>query len=145
MPVIVVGADTEAGAAILARLHFPGREVRAFVSDEETAARLKEQGYKVALGDVSDSSHVEGASTRCFTAILVARAASDDRERSFGEDPVQVMRGWATAVSNSKVRRVIWVSSPPVPETSTPEVAVVDPTDPRLADRVYELDEAEFL
>jgi nucleoside-diphosphate-sugar epimerase len=145
MPVIVVGADTEAGAAILDRLHSPGREVRAFVSDEAEAARLREMGYKVAVGDVSDSSHVEGASTRCFSAVLIAQAADDGRERSFADDPDQVMRGWAAAVANSKVRRVIWVSKPPVPETGAPEVAVVDPADPRLADRVYELDDAETL
>jgi uncharacterized protein YbjT (DUF2867 family) len=142
MPVIVVGADTDAGDEILRRLHSPDREIRVFVSDPVKGTELRQRGYKVAVGDVSDWSHVEGAATRCFSAVLIDHAARDDRERSFADNPEEVMAGWATAVANSGVRRVIWVTEGSPPETSAPEVARVDPAEPDFAQRVHDLDEA---
>ncbi|HET9260029.1 MAG TPA: hypothetical protein VFP42_07865 [Acidimicrobiia bacterium] len=145
MPVIVVGADTPEGALIIDRLHSPDREVRVFVSDVERGLELKERGFKVAIGDVSDESHVEAAATRCFSAVLVGEAAYDDRLRSFAKEADQVLRGWANAVTNSKVRRVIWVADGDPPKVDVLEVAQVDPDDPDLADKVYSLDEVESL
>jgi len=142
MPVIVVGADTRAGSLIVERLADPQREVRAFVTDPTVGQRLKERGIKVAIGDVSDDSHVEAASTRCFSAVLIAEAARDGRERSFADTPATVLEGWASAVANSGVRRVIWVTEGAHPETRAPEVAVVDPAHPDLAERVFALDDA---
>ncbi len=60
MPVIVVGADTPQGRAVVEGLVEPGREVRAFVSDPIVGAELRDMGVKVALGDVSDDSHIQG-------------------------------------------------------------------------------------
>lgn len=143
MPVIVVGADTEQGRAITERLHRPEREVRAFVSDEKTATELKGLGVKVALGDVSDESHVEAASLRCFSAILIATAAEDGRERAFAETIEEVLEGWARAVSGSRVHRVIWVSGHEPPPVRIREVATVAPSDPGLIDKVLALDDAQ--
>jgi nucleoside-diphosphate-sugar epimerase len=140
MPVIVVGADTEAGSRIVAALLDPGREVRVFVSDPDEALRLREQGAKVALGDVSDDSHVELASAQCFSAVLLSEAARDKRERSFAKNERQVLESWASAVAG--VRRVIWVHAGEPPPTKSPEVAVVGPDDPDLVDRVVALDNA---
>jgi putative NADH-flavin reductase len=109
MPVIVVGADTPTGRAIVSALVQPDREVRAFVSDPTVAEELKRVGVKVALGDVSDPSHVAGACIRCFSAVLVAEAATDDRERSFARTADAVLDGWVEAVSDAQVTRVIWV------------------------------------
>lgn len=145
MPLIVVGADTDAGEAILKRLDHPEREVRVFVTDEEKGLELKDRGFKVATGDVSDESHVEAASLRCFSAVLIVEAARDERERSFASTPDAVIQGWARAVSNSAVTRVIWVSDAEAPETSAREVALVDPSDPQLASTVLELDDAASL
>lgn len=145
MPVIVIGADTRAGRAILRRLHDPHRELRAFVSNEVVAGELKGEGVKVALGDVSDESHIEGASLRCFSAVLIAEAASDDRDRAFAETAEDVLAGWARAVARSKVQRVIWVTDAEPPGTAIEEVATVDPADPDLADRVAELDDAQTI
>ena len=145
MPVIVVGADTSAGQAIIQRLQKPEREVRAFVSDERVGAQLKKSGFKVALGDVSDESHIETASTRCFSAILIAEAAMDDRERSFAGTVDEVLGGWARAVVNSEVTRVIWVSQADHPRTPSREVARVDPDDPELVEKVVALDDAQVI
>lgn len=128
MPVIVVGADTPVGDAIVDLVLDNAVEVRAFISDESRKGDFKRRGAKVATGDVSDASHVEGAALRCFCAVLVMEAATDGRERSFAEDGQAVVAGWAEAIIGAGVHRTIWVGSPAelseVP-SSTPEVATV--------------------
>lgn len=137
MPVIVVGADTPEGGQIVdGFLASPDREIRAFVSDETVAVQLRERGIKVALGDVSDDSHVEAAVTNCHTAVLVASAAADSRERSFAETGTQVVEGWLRAVRN--VPRVIWVSDSAPAEAAL----VVSASHPQLAALVVDLDSA---
>jgi putative NADH-flavin reductase len=145
MPVIVVGADTPEGLQIVESLVEPGREIRAFVSDALVGSSLKSQGIKVALGDVSDDSHVEGAATGCFSAILVVRAANDDRERSFATQPGDVLTAWARAVRSAGVTRVIWVSEEETPSAGTREVAVVSPSDDQLVEKVAALDDAQMI
>jgi len=145
MPVIVVGADTREGRAIVDGLIEPGREVRAFVSDVETASELKRAGVKVAIGDVSDDSHVQGATTNCFTAVLVTEAARDGRERSFAANETQVLEGWAAATAASDVTRLIWVHDGEVPPTEIRESARVSPSHPDLVAEVVALDNARSL
>ena len=145
MPLIVVGADTRAGEAILEHLRPREREIRAFVTDEARGLQLKQLGFKVATGDVSDESHVEAACLRCFSAVLIAEAAVDDRERSFADSPDAVLQGWARAVSNSQVRRVIWVKERDHPRTEVDEVVSVDPDDAHFAEMVVDLDEAHSI
>lgn len=116
-----------------------------FVTDEKVGRDLKSRGFKVAIGDVSDESHVEAASTRCFSAVLIAEAATDSRERSFATSGDQILHGWANAVSNSKVRRVIWVAAGDPPAIEVDEVAVLSPDEPDLAQRIIELDDASSL
>ena len=140
MPVIVVGADTPTGAQIVDALLEPGREVRVFVSDPAEGARLRERGAKVALGDVSDDSHIGAAAAQCFSAILLSEAARDSRERSFATDEPQVLKAWASGIAG--VRRVIWVHDGEPPPTTAPEVAVVGPDDPDVVNRVVSLDNA---
>lgn len=144
MPVIVVGGDTAIGRSIIDALLEPDREVRAFVTDISSAEELREAGVKVALGDVSDPSHIEGACTRCFSAVLVTEAAFDDRERSFARTPEAVLKGWVDAVRGAAVTRVIWVGGGalPVADVETASVAV---TEPDIAARVAELDDARTL
>jgi putative NADH-flavin reductase len=145
MPVIVVGADTEAGESIIDELSQPGREIRVFVSDPNRVDSYRARGLKVALGDVSDDSHVWGAATRCFSAVLIAEAAADNRERSFAGSSQAVLEGWADAVTRAGVRRVIWVASDEPPPTPGTETAVVSPDDPSLATRVAKLDDAQSI
>jgi uncharacterized protein YbjT (DUF2867 family) len=145
MPVIVVGADTERGRALIEGLVAPGREVRAFVSNPEAVAPLKALGVKVALGDVSDESHVQGSLTNCFTAVLVTEAARDDRERSFATSEDQVLRGWASAAEASGVTRVIWVHEGEVPPVGVAETRSVSPESPNLVGEVVALDDARVL
>lgn len=145
MPVIVVGADTEPGRAVIEGLVEPGREVRAFVSDPEVAAQLKAIGVKVALGDVSDESHVQGCCTNSFTAVLVSEAARDDRERSFASTEAEVLQGWAAAADASGVTRVIWIHQGETPPIKAKEVRSVSPDHPDLVAQVVALDDARVL
>ncbi|MCY4371961.1 MAG: NAD(P)H-binding protein [bacterium] len=125
---IVVGADTPVGDAIISTVCRSAAEVRAFITRDADADSLKERGVKVALGDVSDSSHVEAAALYCFCAVLVTEAAYDDRDRAFAQHPDDVLAGWAEAARNAGVRRVIWVGTEhrkePYPD-SVGEVATV--------------------
>jgi hypothetical protein len=119
--------------------------VRAFVSDPEAVAPLRALGVKVALGDVSDESHVQGSLTNCFTAVLVTEAARDDRERSFATSENQVLRGWASAAAGSGVTRVIWVHDGEVPPVGGAETRSVSPEGPNLVGEVVALDDARVL
>ena len=82
----------------------------------------------MALGDVSDFSHVEAAALNCFCAVLVVDAATDTRERSFANQAYEIVEGWAGAVRNAGLQRIIWVSGDgslvPFPSPA-PEVATV--------------------
>lgn len=144
MPVIVVGADTAIGLTIIDALIEPEREVRAFVSDIGVAEDLRRVGVKVALGDVSDPSHIGGACLNCFSAVLVTEAARDNRERAFALSPERVIQGWAEAVADAAVSRVIWVGAGHV-AVSGAEMAVVSSDEPDVAGRVAELDDAASL
>ena len=55
MPVIVIGADTILGDALIDALLTREGEVRAFVTDPDRGLALKGRGVKVATGDVSGS------------------------------------------------------------------------------------------
>jgi putative NADH-flavin reductase len=145
MPVIVVGADTREGRAVVQAMMEPGREVRAFVTDVDVATELRRAGVKVALGDVSDDSHVQGASMNCFTAVLVAEAAHDHRERSFASTEADVLQGWANAVASSGVTRVIWICDGDVPPVDAKESKRVSPSHPNLVAEVVALDNARSL
>lgn len=143
MPVIVVGADTSAGKAVIDEMADPRREIRVFVSDPEQAAEYRDLGLKVALGDVSDESHVEAAARMCFTAVLISEAAEDGRERSFADDPGKVLEGWARAAKAAGVTRVIWITDSEPPSTGTPETITVSPRRADLPTRVVELDDTQ--
>lgn len=111
MPVIVVGADTEVGHAVIEALRPASGELRAFVSDPDTAERYRPFA-KVAVGDVSDGSHVGGAAIGAFCAIVIAAAAHDDRERYFTQSPEELFSQWAGGLADAGISRVIVVGAP---------------------------------
>lgn len=146
MPVIIIGADTAIGARIVESMVEPDREVRAFVSDPAQAQRLKTIGVKVALGDVSDPSHVGGACTRCFSVVLITEAATDGRDRAFASDDQTVLDGWAEAARDAGVSRVIWVTDrEQLPMIHGIETAIVHPEAPDPVAEVVRLDNAAVI
>jgi len=125
-------------------------EVRAFVSSAAAAATLKGRGVKVAIGDVSDGSHVGGAALNAFCAVLVETAATDDRERSFAADADEVLDAWIEGLNDAAVSRAIFVGSAPGQALAglDAEYAVVDAagTEPAVvAERVAQLEDAAEL
>ena len=117
MPVIVVGADTEMGEAIMDALLPRSGEVRAFVTSPESAAALRARDVKVALGDVSDGSHIGGAALNAFCAVLIGEATRDTRERSFADDPESVLAAWVEGLNEAGIQRAIFVGERPAAET----------------------------
>lgn len=142
---MIVGADTTTGHAITERFLDPRREVRVFVSDPDAAAQFREVGAKVAIGDVSDDTHIAGACLNCFSVVLVAEAATDERERAFAADPHKVMKAWARAVDTASVSRVIWVTDDDPPPVEVEEVAVVESAQPDVPEAVHRLDDAKSI
>jgi uncharacterized protein YbjT (DUF2867 family) len=113
MPVIVIGADTPLGVATMdALLPRPG-EVRAFVTSPDAATDLRSRGVKVALGDISDGSHVSGAALNAYCAVLIAAAAGDDRDRAFADTPHAVISAWVDGLNDAAVTRAIFVTADP--------------------------------
>ena len=115
MPVMVVGADTELGRVVAAALTARDGEVRAFVTDPSSADPLRALGIKVAVGDVSDASHIEGAAHDVFSAVLLSEAASDDRERSFAASFVEVVCACKQGVIVAGAKRILWIGPVPMP------------------------------
>ena len=140
-----MGADTPVGAEIVATLTTGNGEIRVFVTDPDRAEEFRRAGCKVAIGDVSDESHVGLAAFGCFTAVLITEAADDNRERSFADTSAAVLDGWREATNEAGVRRQIWVGSPKLSDLSTSgcEVAVISRDEPDLAGLVARLNEME--
>ena len=144
MPVIVVGADTPLGGQVLSALASRDGEVRAFVTNGADATDLRQAGVRVAVGDVSDASHVAGAALDCFTAVLLTDAAFDDRERSFAPDGAAVLAAWDTALVEARVRRAIWVGAVPSAGSTVSDSVVVEIGDRSpitIAAEIAELDD----
>lgn len=111
MPVIVVGADTQIGHAIVPALRPASGEIRLFASDADAVAGYRSFA-KVAVGDISDGTHVGGAAIGAFCAIVIAAAAHDGRERSFAATPAAVFAQWADGIGEAGVARVILIGPP---------------------------------
>ena len=108
MPVIVIGADTPVGRKIVPALKPASGELRVFVSDDKASKQLRKYA-KVAVGDVSDGSHVGGAALGAFCAVAILDAARDGRDRSFADSPQAVLAQWADGLRDAGVQRVIVV------------------------------------
>jgi len=146
MPVIVVGADTPTGEAVVASLTGRDGDVRAFVSSEAAGKRLKARGVKVAVGDISDGSHIGGAARNCFSAVLDPAAAGDGRKLAFAGSVAEVFAAWAEALADAAVTRAIWVGDtvPKAIAAAVSESAAVPPG-PNVAEEIRRLDELAHL
>ena len=145
MPVIIVGADTPIGTEIVAKLVESAGEVRTFITDPAFADAFTAQHCKVAIGDVSDPSHIEIAGFEAFTAVLITEAALDSRERAFSTSPESTAAAWIGAVTDARIQRVIWIGTHPLHEPPgggrIPELAVLNSSDPDIAVEVGRLNE----
>ena len=145
MPVIIVGADTPIGIEIVAKLAENAGEVRTFITDPAFTDAFRSQNCKVAIGDVSDGSHIEIAGFEAFTAVLIAEAALDSRDRSFSTNPESTAAAWIKAVTDARIQRMIWIGTTPLGEPPgvgrIPEVAFLKQSDEDTAVEVARLNE----
>ena len=133
MPVIVIGADAPGGREIVQSLLGREGEVRVFVTDPAVARRLRDLGAKVAMGDVSDGSHIGAAALAAFSAVVITAAAIDERKRSFASTGSDVLAAWAEALTDVSIHRIIAVGDPgedagALLRAAAPEYASVNPT-----------------
>ncbi|MGD2051470.1 MAG: NAD(P)H-binding protein [Acidimicrobiia bacterium] len=147
MPIIVIGADTATGAAVATALVDQAAELRLFVTDPTAVAGLPAT-VRVAVGDVSDGTHIGAAAHDAFCAVVIEEAAGDDRPMAFATDPAAVLAQWVDGLSDAGVHRCIWVGAPGTADRFrgvAPELAVVDPRGRALeevAAEVAAIDEA---
>jgi nucleoside-diphosphate-sugar epimerase len=123
MPVLVIGADHPVGLEIVRQLAAPDREVRAFITSPDIGPDLRRLGVKVAVGDLSDESHITAAASRCFSLIMIEAALTDGRELAFA-DSEKTKLAWSRAAAQAGVTRAIWVGDRP-PTIATTESVVV--------------------
>jgi uncharacterized protein YbjT (DUF2867 family) len=109
MPVLVTGAETAVGRAVVRRLAADGGEVRVFLDLERVLvadpAPFKALGCKVAQGALDDEGHVESALERVHTVMHLASSPLDDPSRML--DAAATM---LSAAIGAGCRRVIWLS-----------------------------------
>jgi len=108
IPVLVIGADTDLGRALVPALRSDAAELRVFCSDPAAAEPYR--GFaKIAVGDISDGTHVGGAATGAYCAVVIAAAAHDARERAFATDTESLFGQWAGGLAEAEVHRIIVV------------------------------------
>lgn len=109
MPVLVTGAESAVGRAVVRRLAAGGGEVRVFLDLERASVAdpvpFKALGCKVAQGALDDEGHVESALQRVHTVMHLASSPLDD--------PARMLDAAATVLSGAigaGCRRVVWLS-----------------------------------
>lgn len=107
MPVMVVGAETALGEAVVRRLVRTGGQVRVYLDPEhdDLVDDYRALGCKVARGEVRDVGRLEVALTQVHTVV----AAGD----SLLDEPAEVLDGLAAvaeAAVGANVRRLVWPS-----------------------------------
>ncbi len=146
MPVIVIGADTELGHAVIPALQPASGEIRLFASDADAVARYRAIA-KIAIGDVSDGSHVGGAAIGAFCAIAITGAAFDDRERHFASNAAELFAQWADGLADAGIGRIILVGQNPPIENPLRQIGAeyvaVDTTGRTVAEVVAKVTTAE--
>lgn len=86
---------------------------------------------------------------RAFCAVVIAGAASDDRERSFADSPLEVYQQWRDGLVDSGIKRVLWVDENPPPAfiaDTAPETVHVDvsaKSPQQVAEEVARLEDAK--
>jgi uncharacterized protein YbjT (DUF2867 family) len=108
MPVLVTGAESWLGAAVIEQLRATGGELRAYldatVATDDDAARLRAEGCKVALGELDDEGHLEAACEQVHTVAHCWTGPLHDPD-----EQVEVAATLGSALLGAGVRRLIWV------------------------------------
>ena len=112
MPVVVTGADTPVGRALVPLLRERGSEVRATVRDMDAADPLRGLGAKVATNAASDPDTLRAVLDEAHTVCFPSEDLFLHDGRSYEESIVESTRTVLRVATKAKVRRVLFVSFP---------------------------------
>jgi uncharacterized protein YbjT (DUF2867 family) len=118
MPVVVTGADTPVGRALIPMLLEGGSEVRAVVQDAGGAEPLRALGAKVAVVAASDDDTLRAILDDAHTVCLLSADLFLPSGETYEETIVESTRAVLRAARKAKVRRVLLVSYPGASPTS---------------------------
>lgn len=119
MPVVVIGADTPVGRALVPLLRRRGSEVRATIREAEKADPLRALGAKVATDPASDADTLRAILDEAHTVCLLSADLFPPGEESYEETIVERTRSVLGVARKAGVTRVLLVSYPGVSSTST--------------------------
>jgi NADH dehydrogenase len=118
MPVVVTGADTVVGRALIPLLRGRGSEVRATVRDTGAADELRALGAKVAAEAASDADTLRAVLDEAHTVCLLMGDLFLPTGESYEETIVESTRTVLRVGRKAKVTRVLLVSYPGASSTS---------------------------
>ncbi len=107
MPVLIAAGTTELDLVrpLASRLLEDGGEVRCYL--EEDDHELRQEGCKVAVGDLTDDVTLEGALTNVHTFIPVLPDPALIVDEASVEILSRIGRAWASAASRSNIEQTL--------------------------------------
>src|SRR5918999_2470749 len=119
MPVVVAGADTPIGRALVPLLRQRGSEVRATVSDVEATDPIRALGAKTDLVQEPDDDTLRAIVDEAHTICLLSGDLFLRSGESYEEAIEEWTRAFLRAARKAKVRRVLLVSYPGAASSSS--------------------------
>jgi uncharacterized protein YbjT (DUF2867 family) len=119
MPVVVTGADSAVGRALIPLLRERGSEVRATVRGVDGADRLRGLGAKVAPEAASDADTLRAVLDDAHTVCVLTGDLFLPDGESYEETIVESTRTVLRVARKAKVTRVLLVSYPGASSAST--------------------------
>jgi uncharacterized protein YbjT (DUF2867 family) len=112
MPVVVTGADSPVGRAVVPLLRERGSEVRATVRDPGDADHLRSLGAKVAVDALSDADTLRAVLDDAHTVCHLSEGLFPTAGESYEEAILESTRSLIETARKARVRRVLLVSYP---------------------------------
>jgi len=110
MPVVVTGASSSIGLALVRRLAGGGSQVRAHVRRPAAAGELRELGAKVAVGELADRDALATVVSEAHTVCHLVGNMQLEGPTDYEESNLQSARWVLEAAVDAEVRRFLLLS-----------------------------------